>query len=292
MSYNVHTATTQSYDLASSLLNTPFVPVTEAQAPRSRRNRPKKYPCSWHGCDRFFDCRHNVQQHIREAHTLEKPYECDLCTAEGVFSAFSRQYGLNRHMRQVHSISNQPSKAVSSWSASHSAAPQWTSQSEFVEHDDFAETGAMLAQAHFDMGAVSSDVEMSDSQFQFDTELSGVDISDVQHSDFIFACDQCGYTSATEEDVFTHSHAAHKIPNTQFCPCRICTMMFKPSKEDAMNHEIFLGNGAFHLPSGAASFAQDGPNVTITPAWSSQLGSRDAAGWDSIDPALLSSYGA
>jgi hypothetical protein len=69
-------------------------------------------------------------------------------------------------------------------------------------------------------------------------------------------------------------------------------MMFKPSKEDAMNHEIFLGNGAFHLPSGAASFAQDGPNVTTTPAWSSQLGSGDAAGWDSIDPALLSSSGA
>ena len=285
MSYNVHTATTQSYDLASSLLNTPFVPAAEAQAPRSRRNRPKKYPCSWQGCDRFFDCRHNVQQHIREAHTLEKPYECDFCTAEGVFSAFSRQYGLNRHMRQVHSVNNQPSKAMSSSSASHSAAPQWTNRSQLLENDKFTETGAMLAQAKFEVGAVSSDVEMADSQFQFDAELSDMDISGEQ---LFFSCDQCGHTSAIEEDIFTHMHALHNFPNTQFCSCRICTLMFKPSKEDAMNHEILLGNGAFHLPSDAASFAQDGPNVTIAPAWSSQLGPGDAAGWDNIDPALLS----
>lgn len=147
----------------------------------------------------------------------------------------------------------------------------------------------MLAQANFEVGAVSSDVEMSDSQFQFDAELSDMDISDEK---LLFACDQCDYTSAIEEDIFTHMHALHKFPNTQFCSCPICTLMFKPSKEDAMNHEILLANGAFHLPSDAASFVQDGPNITTAPAWSSQLGPGDAAGWDNIDPALLSSSGA
>jgi hypothetical protein len=192
-------------------------------------------------------------------------------------------------MRQVHSVNNQPSKAVSSSNAGHSAALQWTSQSQLIESGKFAETGAVLAQANFEVGAVSSDVEMADSQFQFDAELSDMDISDEQ---LFFECDQCGYTSAIEEDIFTHMHALHNFPNTQFCSCGICTLMFKPSKEDAMNHEILLGNGAFHLPSGAASFAQDGPNVTTAPAWSSQLSPGDAAGCDNIDPALLSSSGA
>ena len=163
MSDNVHTATTQSYDLASSLMNTPFVSAAEAQAPRSRRNREKKYPCSWQGCNRFFDCRHNVQQHIREAHTLEKPYECDLCATKGVFSAFSRQYGLNRHMRQVHFVDTPASKPVSNSRASNhgvAAGLQCTNQSQSIVDDEFDDVGAMLAQANFEMDTVSRDVEI------------------------------------------------------------------------------------------------------------------------------------
>lgn len=277
MSYNVHTATTQSYDLASSLLNTPFVPATETQAPRNRRNREKKYPCTWQGCDRYFDCLHNVQQHIREAHTGEKPYKCAACAAEGAFSAFSRQFGLNRHMRQVHFVGAQSSKAVSSPSASNPGV---------------AAIGAVLAEASFDTDAFSSDVEISDEQFQFDAELTDTDVTGIQHSGSLsFACDECGHVAASEEDVFAHMHASHQAPNTRFCACNICTMMFKPGEQDAMHHTTLLGNGAFYIPSDA-SFAQDGPNVTIAPAWSSQLGPGDATGCDSIDPALLSFSGA
>jgi hypothetical protein len=292
MSHSVHTATTQSYDLASSLLNTPFAPATEPRASRNPRNRAKKYPCTWQGCNRFFDCPHNVQQHIREAHTGEKPYECEICAAEGVFSAFSRQYGLNRHKRQVHFIGIQSSRAVSSSNAGDPVAAaglQQTDQSQIVENDEFE---AILAQAGFDMGADSSDVQVFDGQFVFDAEPSDMDISGAQHSGGLsLACDDCGYTSATERDIFRHMHAAHNIPNTRFCTCDICTMMFKPSREDALNHTIIIRNGAFHVPSDT-SFAQDGPNVTMAPAWSSQPGPGGAIGWDAIDPALLSFSGA
>ena len=292
MSYNVYTATTQSYDLASSLLNAPFAPATEPNAPRNRRNREKKYPCTWQGCDRFFDCPHNVQQHIREAHTGEKPYVCDACAAEGVHSAFSRRYGLNRHMRQVHFVGTQSPKVVSSSSASNSGVLQRTNQSQAIKHDDFDETGAMLTQANFEMGALSGDVEMSDGQFHFDAESSDMDVSGVQHSGSLtFACDECGYASATEEDIFMHMHGIHMAPNTRFCACQVCTMMFTPSEGDAMNHEILLRNGAFHVPS-VTNFAQDGPNFTTAPAWSSQLEPGDGIGLGIIDPALLSSSGA
>jgi DNA-directed RNA polymerase subunit M/transcription elongation factor TFIIS len=273
MSHNVHTSTTQSYDLAPSLLNTPFIPATELKASRNPRNRAKKYPCTWESCNRFFDCPHNVQQHIREAHTGERPYVCDVCVAEGAISAFSRQYGLNRHKRQVHFVGTQSSKAASN------------------SNDEFAGIGAMLAQANFEMGAASSDVEMSESQFHFDAELSDTDVSGAQDSGILFACGECGHVSATEEDTFTHMHASHKVPNTRFCACKICTTMFTPSDEDAANHRMLLRNGAFHAASDA-SYAQDGPNVTMAPAWSAaQLGTGDATGWDTVDPALLSFSG-
>lgn len=296
MSHNVHTATTESYDLASSLLNTPFAPATESKASRNPRNRAKKYPCTWwQGCNRFFDCPHNVQRHLREAHTGEKPYGCEVCAAEGVFSAFSRQYGLNRHKRQVHFISTQPSKAVSGSNASDlgaAASLQWTNQSQVVENDEFQANGAILAQANSDMGADSSDVQVPDEQFVFDAESSDMDISGEQPSSGLtFACAECGFASATEGGIFSHMHAAHKAPNTRFCACDICTVMFKPSEEDAMNHTILLRAGAFHVPSDT-SFAQDGPNVTMAPAWSSQPGPGGAIGWDAIDHALLSFSGA
>jgi hypothetical protein len=236
-----------------------------------------------------------VQQHIREAHTGEKPYECEVCAAEGVFSAFSRQYGLKRHKGQVHFLGTQSSTTASSSNASNpgaAAVVQRTDQLQIVGNDDFEGIGAILAQANFDVGADSSDVQVSDGRFVFDAELSDMDISGAQHGGgLIFACDDCGYASATEEDICMHMHATHEAPNTRFCACKVCKTMFKPNKEDAINHTILLRAGAFHVPS-ETSFMQDGPNVTMAPVWSSQPGLEGVIGWDAIDPALLSFPGA
>jgi hypothetical protein len=289
MSYNVHTTTTQSSNLASSLLNTPFVPATAPKAPRGQRNRRKVHQCNWQGCGRLFECPHNVQQHIREAHTLEKPYECDDCAAQGVFSAFSRQGTLNRHKRQVHFVGAKPSKVVPSTSAgdlTNAAVPQWTSQPQLVGNDGFVGMGAMLTHANFEMGAVSGDVEMSDAQFQFDAAPSDISISGAQNSGSL-TCGECDYAAAENEDILMHMHAVHGVPNTRFCVCNVCSMMFMPSEDDAINHAMLLGNGALNAPSDA-SFTQDGPNVNMAPAWSSQLGPDDATGWETVDPAMLS----
>jgi hypothetical protein len=292
MSYNVHTTTTQRSNLSSSLLNTPFVPATKPKASRSQRNRGKKYPCTWQGCGRCFECPHNVQQHIREAHTFEKPYQCDDCAAEGVFSAFSRQYGLNRHKRQVHFVGTKPSKAVSSSTAgdfTNAAVPQWTNQSQPFENDEFTEMGAMLTQANFEMGAVSGDVEMSDVQFQFDAGQSEVGIAGAQNGGSL-GCGECDYATAQNEDILMHMHAVHGAPNTRFCICNVCSMMFIPGEDDAVSHAMLLGNGAFRATSDA-NFTQDGPNVSMAPAWSSQPSASSATGWDTIDPAMLSFSG-
>jgi hypothetical protein len=91
---SIHTTTTQKLNLSSSLLNTPFVPA--GQQPNK-----KKFRCTWEGCTRSFDSPHNVKQHVREAHTGEKPHVCNACWANGVRSAFTRPFGLTRHMQQV-----------------------------------------------------------------------------------------------------------------------------------------------------------------------------------------------
>ena len=288
MSYNLHTTTTQSSNLASSLLNTPFVPATAPKTSHGRRNRAKRFLCTWQGCGRYFECPHNVQQHIREAHTLEKPYQCDDCAAQGVFSAFSRQGTLNRHKRQVHFVGTKPSKPASS-SSSKTTVPQWTGQPQLVENDEFVGMGAMLTQANFEMGTVSSDIEMSDVQFQFDAAPPGIDNSGAQKSGSL-TCGECDYAAAENEDILMHMHATHGAPNTRFCICNVCSMMFMPSEDDAIDHAMLLGNGALHAPSDA-SFTQDGPNLNMAPAWSSQPGPGDASDWNTIDPAMLSFTG-
>jgi len=215
------------------------------------------------------------------------------CAAEGTFASFSRQFGLNRHKRQVHSVGAQSSKAVPGSSAGNvgaAAVPQWTHQPQVAEDSEFADMGAMLSQANVEMGAIFSDFEMSEELFHFDAEMSDFDVSGSQNSGS-HACGECGFAAVKKEDILLHIHAVHQAPNSRFCACNICAMMFIPSEEDAINHAMLLGNGAFHVPSDA-NFAQDGPNVTMAPAWSSQLGAGDATGQDTIDPSLLYLYGA
>jgi hypothetical protein len=263
----IHTTTTQTSTLSSSLLNTPF--VLAGQKPNN-----KNFQCAWEGCGRWFSSPHNVAQHVRENHTGEKPHECQLCWAKGVFSGFARPFGLTRHMGQVHSVDTRRSRAAMSMTADAfggaAVAPvalQWADPadpSQAIEDDEFAEFGALPAGANAEMGAASGDVDMSDFQFQFDTGLSNVDVSD-NHNNNVIACGECGYFAANQEGILTHLHAMHGIRNTPFCSCSICTTMFLSSEEAAVNHAISLGNGAFQV-EGGASFSQEGPDANIDPA--------------------------
>lgn len=198
-------------------------------------------------------------------------------------------------MKQVHDVGGQPSQAATGLVASNYGvddAPQWTSSSqavedgEFADMGDFARMGALLARANTEMGDVPSDVKVSDVQFQFDAELPDASLSGLQNSGGV-ACGECGYAATRHEEILTHMHAAHGAPNTRFCACNICTLMFVPSEEEAMNQAIMLGNGALHTHQDA-SFPQEGPNVTMAPAWSSQPGASNATSLSNIDPALLS----
>lgn len=67
----------------------------------------KIIPCIWPGCGRLFSCKHNVDQHVREKHTLERPFVCDLCpVSDGLKrpNAFARPASLNRHKKSRHGV--------------------------------------------------------------------------------------------------------------------------------------------------------------------------------------------
>lgn len=89
----------------------PAYTMSGQDARPQKDNRPKKdMPCPYNDCDRLFTCQHNVDQHILEAHSDERPWVCSICANEGRIRAgktagtFKRPGCLNRHMEKSHGI--------------------------------------------------------------------------------------------------------------------------------------------------------------------------------------------
>lgn len=104
--YSMHTVQ-EPADLNNSLLAQPFNPNQQPayQPPAPKKSQAKlRYKCTWEDCERMFAGPHNVNQHIREAHTGQKPYKCPECTALGHDKGFARPFSLNRHRRQIHHV--------------------------------------------------------------------------------------------------------------------------------------------------------------------------------------------
>lgn len=100
-------STTQSQ---SSAINMPDGQSQNGMSPGRNQSKPNakkpehNMPCPWEGCDRLFTCQHNIDQHVREVHTGERPCMCELCALEGKLAGFARPASLNRHYRDVHKI--------------------------------------------------------------------------------------------------------------------------------------------------------------------------------------------
>jgi hypothetical protein len=238
------------------------------------RQLANTHACTWPGCPRFFACPHNVQQHIREKHTHEKPYKCEEC----VDVAFTRQYGLNRHKAQVHGVGEKPSR-VPAIRHSHGVAPSAEPEQPFVPFaeptqatagadDIVAELLGYLAERNARIDVSGGDVEMADDQFDFEadqSETAAFDTPDAQshfgaeqqqpttttaaHNNLqgseIFGCGECDYIGAIKNDVRMHMHVAHQVPNNPLCACDICTMLQCSSEIDTAHQLSFVVQGCF-----------------------------------------------
>lgn len=82
--------------------------IAKSHASAGRRRTAKSHaaylarkviPCPYPGCDTKHSCRYNLNGHIREKHTKERPYICDVpgCSAD-----FNRPWLLTRHKKKKH----------------------------------------------------------------------------------------------------------------------------------------------------------------------------------------------
>ena len=246
-SYNNSSSSSSSNNATSSLLNANPSPVTTVPAPTlPGRQLVNTHPCTWPGCPRFFASPHNVQQHIREKHTHEKPYRCEECAAQNVDTAFARQYGLNRHRAQVHGIGEKPSRVPAkrrthgSVISAEPAQPEvpLTFPTQAMEIDgEFAEMARLLRIANNEMEVSGGDIEMSDAQVYSDDEqpettVAAIAVYGAQDSGG-YACGDCAYAAATKNEVRMHMHAAHQTPNNLMCGCDTCLMLHASSNNAA-----------------------------------------------------------
>ncbi|EME47835.1 hypothetical protein DOTSEDRAFT_21577 [Dothistroma septosporum NZE10] len=173
----------------------------------------KHLSCPFEGCDQRFTCKHNVNQHVREAHTGERPYECHICAEKGDFTAFSRPASLYRHQRGVHNYEPnirprgrprglhgpRAKKSVGRNDAPISATPV-NDKVKANNHNDYT-THQRLQEA------CQKAVQNADPSTQ--------------------PCWLCPIVlPAGQEALLLHGHMAHDDPFQMKCACSICTASF------------------------------------------------------------------
>lgn len=296
---SIHTTTTQTATLSGSLLTAPYVPgEAENQGKKqggSRNSNKGKHTCTWEGCNKQYSCPHNVQQHIREAHTNERPYICEVCESEGVDKRFARPYGLNRHRQQVHNLAplhtrqnnaaptaarGQQNGGFQNGGFQNAApaqgpGPYWNTPAAVNQYGEYAELGARLTEANAQMGAYGN------MAFNSNTGRSNNGAASGAQSQNGFVCGVCGVPAASYDTMLQHMHTAHGVFYAQNCTCSICRMMFATVQQSRHGSRR---NTAF-------SQQQQGPGAGMAPGFFPQQAGNTNGGADSnfgIDPALLS----
>jgi hypothetical protein len=300
---------------SSSLITTNSSPATTTPAPTlPGRQLAKTHPCTWPDCPRFFACPHNVQQHIREKHTHEKPYKCEEC----VDVAFARQYGLNRHKAQVHGDGEKASRVAAdrhTYGVVPSAEPEqpfvpFTEPTQATTGADakFDESMDFLTEENTRNDVSGGNIEMADDQFNFDAYLSETAAVEMPDAQFYFdaeqpetataahnnaqgggllGCGECDYFATTRDSVRMHMHVAYQVPNNPLCACDICTMLQCSSEISAAHQKSLLLQGGFQNiredVDVDASFLGEGadfanaPTSTTTSAWQADVGNSHGA---------------
>ncbi|CAK3796818.1 hypothetical protein DOTSEDRAFT_21577 [Lecanosticta acicola] len=83
---------------------------TQPEPKKYKSERSKNMPCPYRdrGCQRMYTCQHDVDQHVREAHTGERPHRCYICEENGALSvpSFARPGTFYRHLRLTHKVAD------------------------------------------------------------------------------------------------------------------------------------------------------------------------------------------
>lgn len=246
----------------------------------------KIHPCPWEGCGRKFTCNHNVQQHIREKHTGEKPYRCPECNFEGREKGFARPFMLNRHRKQLHGVDVGPGRG--------GQKRKVQSGETFPNNEDFTNRQAPRAVQNagatsmqdfdldlnqiFQFGATAEQPEyvtagnFEDRQYQkmqqaettyaqaYDPDLDKLfdfeSATGQQQAGTIrleYACESCPASFGSQDAMLNHLHGMHNAPSSPFCSCSVCDMVHRSHGAAADLLAKQLRTGGFTVGSGRAA---------------------------------------
>ncbi|KAK3683113.1 hypothetical protein LTR37_020551 [Vermiconidia calcicola] len=243
-----------------------FVPPTTNT---SANYQPEKYrhPCPYADCPKVFACPHNVTQHVREKHTLERPHQCTECCA-----SFPRPWGRNRHMKMVHNIDVGPGRGglkkrkrraededqipgsqafggSGPDSLQHqmlSAAARLTASTGYQPYERDTMNPAKRAKKQrvtpstttgLEAGPLARVRQWTTSTAQFDDSLPAEAAFGMSESvpsftseNFIPKLSTCVFCSADfdmNERLVQHFHKEHGLENGPDCTCMVCIRMFR-----------------------------------------------------------------
>lgn len=159
--------------------------------------------CMNQGIEYLSTCQFNLDQHIREKHTLDRPYPCSFC-----HKSFPRVWSKNRHETEVHGVQRPGTKAGKSRLTAYDAKMA----------EQRAQRGSHPAPGPTASGEASSAIDPNLSNAVYPSSW----VANATPEGPPFRCLVHGVTFANIGEWMMHGHAKHNVMYSVTCPCEIC----------------------------------------------------------------------
>ncbi|KAK5137233.1 hypothetical protein LTR08_000203 [Meristemomyces frigidus] len=204
----------------------------------AKKKADKIHPCPFvcldkSGHTRMFACPHNVLQHVREKHTHERPYKCEICADSR--RGFNRPFTLNRHMFMVHGIKIGPGKGNGARRPKQGKSVPTTPKSE-----------DQAISAGFDFNGFTPGSTLPARADEANDGMSYVEIQ----------CTICNSLFFDVDFMLMHHHTNHGESPSPFCTCTTCNPIYRGDEADAAKLAQQLKSGGFDVVDEARSAAE------------------------------------
>jgi hypothetical protein len=169
--------------------------VTKPRAtnPNIKKSLQCPYKCrDAAGQYRKFANKHNLDQHVREKHTLTREYKCHVCGDQS--RGFNRPYTLYRHLRTSHGITVETHRGKPAVKTQHQREVEEAAAAREVEMEERRANNPAIAKGNEEFDEVQ--------------------------------CYQCDVVCMSRELLLGHLHQDHEVPASEYCNCQACTAAF------------------------------------------------------------------
>jgi len=185
-------------------------------------------------------CQFNLDQHIREKHTLDKPYPCFFC-----HKSFARAWSKNRHEAEVHGDQRSDTRTVKSRKTAHGAkmaeqqkqreprpAPVVSDADRVVEPLKSPDLAQLLARVdNTDLSALLAVGTFAPVPTALGEAASAIDPGLSYANETLeqppFTCVVHGFAFTTVGEWRMHGHEEHNVLYSVNCPCEVCQTVIR-----------------------------------------------------------------